>query len=333
VDALAPARCGVTDHLLHGLVLRSDVAIHGVAEAPAGLPVGLDVRLAGLRAVPDRDIADGERLQAATWGEQMQYSTVRRPDASVLLRLHGLVDFVIAADLHTVTAWRDPRCELELYALLISGNLLATVLALRGETVLHASAVERDGRAVAFVAHSGMGKSTLAALCCTRGARFVTDDLLRFEHRVDGGVWCLPGGLENRLRRPPADILGFTPDGACRVSVDERRVWSPRPTELAAAELVAVVLPELDPGCGQLELAPVSRPAAVMRLAATPRLLGWSDPVGVTAAFANLSALVRAVPVVAARIPWGLPVDPAVVDALLAGVGLSAPLGSPTPVR
>jgi hypothetical protein len=324
----------MTDYLMHGLVLRSDVGVPGVAEAPAGLPVELDVSLAGIRDVPDRDIADGERLQAATWGEQMQYSTVRRPDRSVLLRLHGLVDFVIAPDLLTVTAWRDPRCEPELYTLLVGGNLLATVLALRGETVLHASAVERDGRAVAFVAHSGMGKSTLAALACARGARFVTDDLLRFEHGVDGGVWCLPGGLENRLRRPPAEILGFTPEGACRVSVDERRVWCPRSTELAAAELVAVVLPELDPECRELELVPVNRAAAVMRLAATPRLLGWTDPVGVAAGFANLAALVRAVPVVAARVPWGLPVDPAVVDALLAGVGLplSGPVGSPTPV-
>jgi len=326
----------MTDHLMHGLVLRSDVTVPGVAEAPPGQPVAVEVGLAGVRHVPDRDIVDGERLQAATWGEQMQYSTVRRADGSVLLRLHGLVDFAIGPDLHTVTAWRDPRCEPELYTLLISGNLLATVLTLRGETVLHASAVERDGRAVAFVAHSGMGKSTLAALACARGARFVTDDLLRFEHAADGRVWCLPGGLENRLRRPPAEILGFTPEGACRVSVDERRVWYPRSTERAAAELTAVVLPELDPECRELELVPMTRAAAVMRLAATPRLLGWSEPAGVATAFANLAALVRAVPVMAARVPWGLPVDPAVVDALLAVVGLPVSslldAGSPTPV-
>lgn len=323
----------MTDHLLHGLVLRTDVPVPGVPEAPAGLPVDLEVAAVGERHVPD-DIAEGVRLQAVTWGEKMQYSTVRRADGEVLLRLHGLVDFVIAADLRTVIAWRDPRCEPELYTLLVAGNLLATVLTLRGETVLHASAVERDGRAVAFVAHSGMGKSTLAALCCARGARFVTDDLLRFEHGADGRVFCSPGGLENRLRRPATEILGFAPEGEQRVSVDERRVWCPRSTTYGSTELVAVVLPQLDRECRDLELVRLGRAAAVMQLAATPRLLGWTEPTGMAAALGNLAALVRTVPVLAARVPWGLPVDPAVVDALLDGVGLpvSARRDIPTPV-
>ncbi len=174
-------------------------------------------------------------------------STVGRPDGSVLLRLHGCVDFEVDADLRGVTAWRDPRCDPELYTLLVAGNLLATVLTLRGETVLHASAVERDGRAVAFVAHSGMGKSTLAALACARGARFLTDDLLRFEHRPDGRVHCLP--VASRIDcQAAAEILGFAPDGAHRVSVDERSVWRPEATTRPSAELVAVVLPQLDRG-------------------------------------------------------------------------------------
>ena len=300
----------MTDHLLHGLVLRTDVAVPGLSEAPAGRPVDIEVTLVGLRHVPDDAIAEGDRLQAVTWCKHMQYSTVGRPDGSVLLRLHGCVDFEVDADLRGVTAWRDPRCDPELYTLLVAGNLLATVLTLRGETVLHASAVERDGRAVAFVAHSGMGKSTLAALACARGARFLTDDLLRFEHRPDGRVHCLPGGLENRLRRPPAEILGFAPDGAHRVSVDERSVWRPEATTRPSAELVAVVLPQLDRGCQELEIAPLGRAAALLRLTATPRLLGWTGRAGRAAAFANLGALVTAVPVLAARVPWGLPWTP-----------------------
>lgn len=323
----------MTEHLLHGLVLRTDVAVPGAVGAPAGRAVDLEVTVAGGRQVPDT-IADGARLQAATWGDRMQYSTVRRSDGSVLLRLHGLVDFVIDPELRSVAAWTDPRCEPELYALLVAGNLLATVLTLRGETVLHASAVERDGRAVAFVAHSGMGKSTLAALACARGGRFVTDDLLRVGYGDDGRAHCWPGGLENRLRRMPAEILGFAPETGVRTSVDNRRVWSPRPTANPSPELVAVVLPVLDRDCRTLEVGRLGRGAALVQLQLTPRLLGWTDQAATAAAFRNLSALVRSVPVRTARVPWGLPVDPAIVDELLDGVGLtvSARRGSPTPV-
>lgn len=48
----------------------------------------------------------------------------------------------------------------------------------RGHTVLHASAVERDGKAAAFLGLPGAGKSTLAAFLTSRGWRCLSDDLL-----------------------------------------------------------------------------------------------------------------------------------------------------------
>ncbi len=127
--------------------------------------------------------AEGECLQAVASQYGLMYSTVRRPDGEVLLRLHGRVDFEIAADYRLVRAWTDPECKPEMLALLVVGNLVAMILALRGETVLHASAVEVDGRAIAFVAHSGMGKSTLAALACARGDGIPRERWLRAEQR------------------------------------------------------------------------------------------------------------------------------------------------------
>jgi hypothetical protein len=56
---------------------------------------------------------------------------------------------------------------------------------LRGQHVLHASAVERDGRALAFTAMSGTGKSTLAASFVARGFSLVADDGVRLERHAD----------------------------------------------------------------------------------------------------------------------------------------------------
>ena len=52
---------------------------------------------------------------------------------------------------------------------------------LRGLEVLHASAVEVDGGAVAFVGRSGAGKTSLALALCRRGAAFLSDDVLALE--------------------------------------------------------------------------------------------------------------------------------------------------------
>ena len=57
---------------------------------------------------------------------------------------------------------------------------------------LHASAVALDGRALAFVAPSGTGKTSVAAHLVARGASFLTDDALAVEP-VPGGLLAHPG--------------------------------------------------------------------------------------------------------------------------------------------
>lgn len=319
-------------YLISGLVLAVDGTVAGADEVPPGTLADLVVTRRGERPVP-ATIADGRRLQAVTWGEEMQYSTVESADGSVLLRLHGTVDFVVGADRRTVEAWTDPSCEPEMFGILVAGNLLATVLALRGETVLHASAVEVAGRAVAFVAHSGMGKSTLAALACARGARFVTDDLLRLHHADCGPVRCWPGMAENRLRRNLGEIVdpATAGDAPTRTSIDGRTVWRPS-ASASPPELAAIVLPVLDDGQRDVEVRELPAGAALLELTRRPRILGWEDAAVRGRAFAELARLVRSVPVYLARLPWGPPFDPGTVDALLAAAGVAVSgRGTPTP--
>ena len=313
---------------LCGLVVAADLALPGATTAPPGRAADVVVEVMGSRQVPG-DIALGRILQAATWGDEMQYSTVERGGGEVLLRLHGLVDFVVDPDLRTVRAWTDPACDPDMLGILVAGNMLATVLTLRGETVLHASAVEVGGRAVAFVAHSGMGKSTLATLACDQGARFVTDDLLRLSMVEGEPVRCWPGGAENRLRRPLGDLVD-DPAVPTWASVDGRVVWAPPRTREPCPALAAIVLPSLDTEQAHVEITAMAAGAAILELTRRPRLLGWSDPAGRMRQFANLTRLVRSVPVLEARVPWGPPFDPAAIESLLAAAGLSA-RRTPTP--
>jgi hypothetical protein len=73
--------------------------------------------------------------------------------------------------------------SLEAMQRLLVGQVLPFAAVLRGLEVLHASAVVFDGRALAVVAASGAGKSSLALELCERGARFLADDVLVIERR------------------------------------------------------------------------------------------------------------------------------------------------------
>ena len=77
----------------------------------------------------------------------------------------------------------DSALEIEprILRLFLLGGALPIVLSQRGLLVLHASAVEIDGQAVAFLGAKGSGKSTIAAMLHRRGHKFITDDTLAVE--------------------------------------------------------------------------------------------------------------------------------------------------------
>lgn len=65
------------------------------------------------------------------------------------------------------------------------GPILGLLLRLRGTTCLHASAVNIEGRAVAFVGAAGTGKSTTAAAFARRGFAVLSDDIVPLVERDD----------------------------------------------------------------------------------------------------------------------------------------------------
>jgi hypothetical protein len=99
------------------------------------------------------------------------------------------------------------------------GSALGVLCHQRGLLPLHASAIEIDGRTVAFAGSSGAGKSTVAAYFHGRGYRVLTDDLCVVSIAEDGTPRAWPGPPRIKLWRDAVDALGYK-DQALAPAVD-----------------------------------------------------------------------------------------------------------------
>lgn len=302
---------------LHGLHIRSEVALHApVCQTDSP---DLDVRWGEDCAIPDQ-LPAGRVLATLSLADGRGY-THMDTGTGYALCFHQTCEFRTDYHRRLIRVHLAPNVEPGIVPLLLVGNVVAALLTLSGECVLHASAVEIDGVALAFVGSSGMGKSTLAALLCASGARLITDDVLRLEQ--DGnGFRCFVGASEIRLRqeaaglaeRFPAAVTGTTADNRLAIRLDDNRSSRPR--------LHAIVIPHPSRTVRELRLTRLTQPQALFSLARYPRVLGWQTSEPVRRQFEAFGRVARSVPVFDAEIPWGLTFAPELPRMLLEGTGL-----------
>lgn len=120
------------------------------------------------------------------------------------------------------------------------GMNLQMALGHRRHLLLHASTVERDGRALLMTGASGSGKSTLAALLGRRGWRFMGDEFALLD-LADGALHPFPRAISLKnaaigLFAEAAPILEDTPKG---------RIGYLRPPADAIARMAEPARPQL----------------------------------------------------------------------------------------
>ena len=87
----------------------------------------------------------------------------------------------------------------------LASVITGVCLNLQGKVAIHANAVVVEGLACAFAGCSGRGKSTLTAYCASKGAGFVTDDVLV----VDSKGLVIPGNPQLKLYPHTGKSLGL----------------------------------------------------------------------------------------------------------------------------
>ena len=304
----------VRRYVAHGYTVESDVALALPAgEGRTAARPDLVLARGAERAVP-RQPAEGDVLALLETEHETHYA-MTRGTSDMTMRFGGCVEFVADHGLRHVRYHRDPTHDEGLVSVLASGTLLAVRLLIDGELVLHASAVDVGGRAVAFCGAPGMGKSTLATLLSQAGMPLVTDDVLRVTFPA-GGATAWPGATESRLREGGAAIADSVDPAAVRTTADGRRAVTPPAVCDGPLPLAAVLVPLPTRGLDRPAVDVLGRADALLSLVRFPRVIGWQDPPTSSAQFQLLGELVQRVPVAHVRVPWGLPFPSGLADTL-----------------
>ncbi|MFC7494565.1 MULTISPECIES: hypothetical protein [unclassified Nocardioides] len=311
---------------LYGLNVRSQVPLYQHRLLAPSDPVDLDIVLGARRGATEAP-PPGRILLDLQVDRQLYTGSVA--EDAYHLRFYNACDIEIDRDLHRAVVHPVGATDEALLSVIVGGTLLAFLLALRGETVLHASAVQIGDVALGFVGASGMGKSTTATLMCADGARLITDDLLRLDLSQTPPT-CSLGATELRLRKAAGDLAGrFDRQPTQRVTGDERDALGVSVADTEDLPLAGLVVPAPDHS-GQSARASVHRlgtKEAFLMLSRFPRLLGWQDGLLLGQQFQQLGDVVEAVPLYVARLPWG----PPFADDLAADVRRAVGIGELVP--
>ncbi len=121
-----------------------------------------------------------------------------RAGGDYYLRFHGLADFRISSDGSAITGFSTTSAAEELMCHLLIDQVMPRVMAHRGHLVMHASANQVHGGAIAFLGKTGCGKSTLAASLYQQGLPLLGDDCLLLRPG-DHDVAAIPSYVGARL--------------------------------------------------------------------------------------------------------------------------------------
>jgi hypothetical protein len=179
-------------------------------------PRGPDTRivLADAPEGADRWLAEGTTREGVLRdAEGVPTVTIdRHPDAGYRVWDQRWGEYVVSRDGLDRRCAPAPSEPWEWQRLLVA-QILPLASALQGFEGLHASGVEIDGRAFAFVGVAGAGKTTLALQLVLGGAGFISDDVVAIKNEA-GHVMAHPGPAITSIRDLAADLVSHAPNGS-----------------------------------------------------------------------------------------------------------------------
>lgn len=228
------------------------------------------------------------------------YASYELETGACLLKLPPSGNFLLEPDVGRI-AVDSHDDDTELLEHRIASSAICTLLAMRSDLVLHASAVEVGGRAVLFCGPTLRGKSTLARALGEAGHRVLAEDGVAIGLGDDEPT-AFPGARGVRVRSRDRD-------GRHRTDL----VADPGGEEPPPCPVGAIVL--LGERGAVLEVEP-QEPARALALL-TPNIVRSGSRASLAAAFARLATLLGSVPSLSVSPPDDLDAVPEVARRVL----------------
>jgi len=242
-----------------GLSIESDFPLLPVRVGAVGAPAR---SLAIRRSRPEQVAALLSGSPELVWQTSFDgrpYSMERGSAGDYRFDWTGRAVFHLAPDAHRLTCGLSDRDDMGAMRLLLD-TVLWSVSLICGYELLHASAISHGDGAVAFVAGTGGGKTSLAAELLHRGAELLSDDVLAMSYD-DGHVLVHPAPPVMNLPLGQTGLeLGQTLavlDDEAWINVDAVATTPRRLTAVCVLDRQASGLPRLSPHpAGVLALLP-----------------------------------------------------------------------------
>lgn len=126
----------------------------------------------------------------------------------VMFRVPNLAVFAVE-DGTTISISPDNDAEEDKIRLYILGTCMGAILMQRKTLPLHGSAIVINGKAYAFVGHSGHGKSTLASAFLQQGYQLLTDDVIAVTLDHQNIPYVTPAYPQQKLWQESLDVFGM----------------------------------------------------------------------------------------------------------------------------
>jgi hypothetical protein len=180
------------------------------------------------------------------------------------LRIPGIARYLVNHGAEVVVEPEPAALALDVRAYLL-GSIFAVLCQQRGLLPLHASAISHGGGVVAFVGHSGQGKSSLAAHLAQRGFAVVSDDVCLIDPTSAKQAMVIPTAPWLKLWRNSLENLGKQAEGLERVFSEDDKYRLPLADPRAPEPIHTLMFLEGDAAssAATLQIEPVSPVEAV----------------------------------------------------------------------